>query len=172
MAPLAEASDVSMELAALAQQVADIIKDLVRTFLRRAVCDHWRHRVSIWTVDVDSNSQVGQVSFTTAYNAVRERIVAVRQHRKRKRATEKVLDPQVCSQRIYSCNYSPPLMLCTSNAMRHPSRLQSGKCERTCARKMLGSAKWIHTDLIGWDLVSKYATKYSDSAYIYDECKQ
>ena len=59
-------TDVPPELAALAQDIAADVKSLV-----------------------------GPARFGEAFSAVRTRVTAARQERKRKRATEKVLDPQV-----------------------------------------------------------------------------
>lgn len=82
-----------VELTSLAQQVADVVKQLV--CLPPLV---WRASLIGLALNAKSAPvhQVGQVKFTAAYSRVRERVIAVRQQRKRKRATEKVLDPQVC----------------------------------------------------------------------------
>ena len=46
-------------------------------------------------VVADVKSLVGPAKFGEAYGAVRARVMAVRRERKRKRVTEKILDPQV-----------------------------------------------------------------------------
>lgn len=46
-------------------------------------------------IAADVKSLVGPAKFSEAYSAVRTRVAAVRQERKRKRVTEKILDPQV-----------------------------------------------------------------------------
>ena len=46
-------------------------------------------------IAADVKTLVGPAKFGEAYSAVRTRVMSVRQERKRKRVTEKILDPQV-----------------------------------------------------------------------------
>eukprot|EP01043_Picozoa_sp_COSAG02_P004305 COSAG02_NODE_111_length_36009_cov_42.221248_2_plen_83_part_00 len=57
-------------------------------------------------ITADVKSLVGPAKFSEAYSTVRARVVAVRQERKRKRVTEKILDPQV-RRTHYTCNSTP-----------------------------------------------------------------